>query len=103
MPSSGGGTAGTIFDISTSDLAAVAAAAKTVAHAIRQALHPEGLNLVQSNGQAASQVVPHFHFHLIPRWTGDGRGFDWKVVTGDPERIGKMADRIRAHTPAEWA
>jgi len=52
----------TIFDISTSDLAAVAAAAKTVAHAIRQALHPEGLNLVQSNGQAASQVVPHFHF-----------------------------------------
>ena len=72
MPSSGGGTAGTIFDISTSDLAAVAAAAKRVADA-------------------------------IPRWTGDGRGFDWKVVTGDPERSGETADRIRAHIPAEWA
>jgi len=39
----------------------------------------------------------------IPRWTGEGRGFDWKVVTGDPERNRATADRIRAHTPAEWA
>ena len=39
----------------------------------------------------------------IPRWTGEGRGFDRKVVTGDPERSGETADRIRAHIPAEWA
>lgn len=45
--------------------------------------------------------IRHFPRHLIPRWTGEGRGFDWKVVTGDPERIGEMADRIRAHIAAE--
>ena len=37
----------------------------------------------------------------IPRWTGEGRGFDWKLVTGDPERNRATSDRIRAHSAAE--
>jgi diadenosine tetraphosphate (Ap4A) HIT family hydrolase len=40
--------------------------------------------------------VPHFHIHLIPRWLGDGKGFDWTLVPGDPERIRAAAQRIRA-------
>jgi diadenosine tetraphosphate (Ap4A) HIT family hydrolase len=40
--------------------------------------------------------VPHFHLHLIPRWTNDGKGFDWKLVPGDRERIAKAGDQIRA-------
>jgi histidine triad (HIT) family protein len=91
----------TIFDISPVDLVAVSTTAKKVAEAIRQALHADGLNLFQSNGPAASQVVPHFHLHVIPRWKGDGRGFDWKLVKGDPDRIRATADRIRAHTHSE--
>lgn len=86
----------TIFDISPGDFSAVSSATKKVAEAIRQALQPEGLNLLQSNGEAASQVIPHFHLHLIPRWKGDGKGFDWKLVKGDPDRIRATADRIRA-------
>lgn len=38
---------------------------------------------------------------VIPRWKGDGRGFDWKLVKGDPDRIRATADRIRAHTHSE--
>jgi histidine triad (HIT) family protein len=88
----------TIFDISPADLTAVAATAKKLAEALRQALEPEGLNLLQANGAAASQVVPHFHLHLIPRWKGDGRSFDWTLVKGDPDRIGATADKIRVYT-----
>lgn len=44
---------------------------RLLAHAIRQAVRPEGLNIIQSNGPAASQTVPHLHVHLVPRWTGD--------------------------------
>lgn len=91
----------TVFDISTADLTAVAVTAKRVAEAIRRAIQPEGLNLFQANGQAAFQTVPHFHLHLVPRWKGDGKGFDWKLVKGDPERIKATADRIRAHLPRE--
>jgi histidine triad (HIT) family protein len=72
------------------------AAAKRVALAIRTALKPDGLNLLQANGAAAFQSVPHFHLHLIPRWANDGKGFDWKLVSGDRDAIGKAGERIRA-------
>lgn len=87
----------TIFDISPTDLLAVSTTLKKVAAAIHEALRPEGLSLYQANGAAASQVVPHFHLHVIPRWKGDGKGFDWKIVKGNPARIKATADRIRAH------
>ena len=86
----------TIFDADEADLGAAIATAKRVALAIRKALAPEGLNLLQANGAAAFQSVPHFHLHLVPRWTGDGKGFDWKLIPGDRTRIEAGAERIRA-------
>ena len=70
--------AATLYEAETEDLKAAIATAKKVAGAIRKALNPDGLNLLQANGAAAFQSVPHFHLHLIPRWTNDGKGFDWK-------------------------
>jgi len=43
-----------------------------VAQALREAFHPAGLNLWQSNGAAAGQEVPHFHLHVQPRRVADG-------------------------------
>jgi histidine triad (HIT) family protein len=88
--------AATIYEAETEDLKAAIATAKKVAGAIRKALNPDGLNLLQANGGAAFQSVPHFHLHLIPRWTNDGKGFDWKEVAGNREEIMGTADRIRA-------
>jgi histidine triad (HIT) family protein len=75
---------------------AAIAAAKRVALAIREALKPDGLNILQANGAAAFQSVPHFHLHLIPRWANDGKGFDWKPVPGNREVIMKNGERLRA-------
>ena len=88
--------AATIFDADAADLQAAMATAKRVAIALKQALEPEGLNILQANGPAAFQSVPHFHLHLIPRWTNDGKGFDWKLVAGDRERIAKVGGELRA-------
>ena len=88
--------AATLYDVEPEDLKAAIATAKKVAGAIRKGLNPDGLNLLQANGAAAFQSVPHFHLHLIPRWTGDGKGFDWKLVPGDREEIMDIAGRIRA-------
>ena len=87
--------AATLYDAEPEDLKAAIATAKKVAGAIRKALKPDGLNMLQANGAAAFQSVPHFHLHLIPRWTGDGKGFDWKIVPGGREEIAGTADRIR--------
>jgi histidine triad (HIT) family protein len=86
----------TLWDADLADLHAAVATAQRVAVAIREALKPDGLNILQANGPAAFQSVPHFHLHLIPRWTGDGKGFDWKLVAGDRAQIVAAGDRIRA-------
>jgi histidine triad (HIT) family protein len=88
--------AATLYDAEVEDLKAAIATTKKVAGALRKALSPDGLNVLQANGAAAFQSVPHFHLHLIPRWTGDGKGFDWKLVPGSREEIMGTADRIRA-------
>ena len=87
--------AATIFDAEVSDLQAAIATVKKVATAARGAVQADGLNVLQANGGAAFQSVPHFHFHIIPRFNNDGKGFDWKQVPGDKQQIAMNAERIR--------
>ena len=87
--------AATVFDVPTGDLQAVVATVQRVARALRTALSPDGMNIVQANGAAAFQSVPHLHFHLIPRRTGDGKGFDWALKAGDRAAIAATAEKVR--------
>ncbi|MDP9418587.1 MAG: HIT domain-containing protein [Actinomycetota bacterium] len=48
-----------------------------MAEAIRTALKPDGLNVINSAGEAASQTVFHLHIHLVPRWREDHIGNIW--------------------------
>jgi histidine triad (HIT) family protein len=41
-----------------------------VARAVRAALKPDGITIMQSNGAASNQTIFHLHFHIIPRWSG---------------------------------
>jgi histidine triad (HIT) family protein len=93
--------AATLFESEPEDLAAAIATARRVARAIRQALRPDGLNMLQANGAAAFQSVPHFHLPLIPRWTGDGKGFDWPQVLGDRAELASTGEALRAAVAAE--
>ncbi len=86
----------TLFEADVDDLKAAIATAQRVAGVLREALKPDGLNMLQANGAAAFQSVSHFHLHLIPRWANDGKGFDWKLVPGDREAITKTGERLRA-------
>lgn len=88
--------AATLFEAEVGDLQAAIATAQRVAQAIRDGLKPDGLNLLQANGAAAFQSVPHFHLHLIPRWNNDGKGFDWKLQPGNREQIMKVGERLRS-------
>ena len=44
--------------------------AKRLAGHMTEALQCDGFNIMQNNGEAAGQTV--FHFHMIPRYVGDG-------------------------------
>ena len=86
----------TVYEIAEDHLGRTAVVARRVALALQKALRPDGLNILQANGAAAFQSVPHLHLHLIPRWSGDGKGFDWKLIKGDPEKIRATGEKIRA-------
>jgi histidine triad (HIT) family protein len=87
--------AATIWDTAEADLQAAIATARKVAVGLQAAVKPDGLNLLQANGPAAFQSVPHFHLHLIPRWNNDGKGFDWPLVAGDRAQIQAVGVRLR--------
>ena len=86
-----------VFELDASTGAAVMAVTVRVARAVRAAFQPDGLSVWQSNGPGAHQEVPHFHLHVMPRWTGDGllRIYPHRVETPDISVRAAMADDIR--------
>jgi histidine triad (HIT) family protein len=49
-----------------------------LARALRgSGLQCEGINFFLADGKAAMQEVFHFHLHVIPRFDGDGFGFQF--------------------------
>jgi histidine triad (HIT) family protein len=53
----------TLYDLSAQAAKGVALAARRIALALRAALEAEGLSVIQSNGGAANQTIPHYHVH----------------------------------------
>lgn len=72
----------TIWNLNTATAAAIAVATLKVAQAVRHAVGLEGLNVIQSNGTAAGQTVPHVHVHVVPRTRGDRMGELWPPDKG---------------------
>ncbi len=82
----------TIADIPEKDLVELAKAVRKVAIAVEKATGAQGLNVTQNNGKAADQLVPHSHFHIIPRFEGDGLFSRWetkKYKEGETEETRK--------------
>ncbi|HHD7419800.1 TPA: HIT family protein, partial [Staphylococcus aureus] len=70
-----------IFETDEETMKHIGAALPKVANAIKRAFNPDGLNIIQNNGEFADQSVFHIHFHLIPRYENDIDGFGYKWET----------------------
>lgn len=62
----------TILDIPGREAGELFKAVKRVAAAVQRATKAQGISISQSNGAAAGQLVPHLHFHVIPRFLKEG-------------------------------
>lgn len=79
-------------------LAACMQSVQRVMQALQKALNADGVNLHQANGAAAGQVVPHLHFHVIPRFANDGHHWNWHAKPYEsPDTMQNMATRIKAY------
>ena len=62
--------AANLFEISGPALDKLIQGTQTIARAAQAAFNADGITIMQSNGAAAGQTVPHLHFHVIPRYEG---------------------------------
>ena len=77
-------------------LADVAKTAQKVAKAAFKALDPNGVNLLQANGEGAGQSVPHLHIHIMPRVEGDDVNLNWEQKPGDMAAIKAVYEKLKA-------
>ena len=64
---------------------------------VKKALAPDGFTLGMNHGKVSGQEVPHLHFHIMPRWLGDGGHSLQSVVSNtSAEDIKTIAQKIRS-------
>jgi len=85
-----------LFDISSENLQNLIAHTQKIARAVRDALEPEGIQIMQYNGEAGGQTVYHIHFHIIPRWHDMTLKSHAKGVMADMAQLNETASRIKA-------
>ena len=85
-----------LLEIEPEVLARVTAALQRTAKAVEKALKPEGLSILQFNGEAGGQTVFHLHFHIVPRWADREMKGHGHAPMADTATLGALADRIAA-------
>jgi len=83
-------------EIPEDQLCQLAAVIKKIGKAVKDGLGAEGYNVTENNDPISGQIVPHLHFHVIPRRQGDGLRL-WpqgKYGEGEAEEILKKLSII---------
>jgi histidine triad (HIT) family protein len=78
-----------IYDIDEDSLSHVIKSVQKVAKLLKESLKADGIKIAQNNEVAGGQAVFHLHFHVIPRYRGDGLT-DWeenKTLTEDLKTV----------------
>lgn len=85
-----------IYDLEPESAGRLFQLATMFASIIKRAFGNDGLNIIQNNGKAAGQTVPHYHLHMIPRYENDHMQLGWapdeKVTV---EKLEEYADQIK--------
>lgn len=71
---------GTLSDMSEEEWQKMSNGIFQAAAKVEKVLKPEGMNIGVNDRPAAGQVVPHMHWHIFPRWAGDGGGSVHSII-----------------------
>jgi histidine triad (HIT) family protein len=85
-----------LFDADPAMLQALIVKVQKVARGVRKALEPDGITVMQFNGQVAGQSVFHLHFHIVPRWEGVAMRGHGQSGMADKDELAALATKIAA-------
>ncbi|GLK49721.1 hydrolase [Brevundimonas intermedia] len=86
----------TLLEIEPDVLSRLTAALQRTAKAVEKALKPDGISVMQFNGEAGGQTVFHLHFHIIPRWADRPMKGHGHAPMAEAAALQPLAQRIAA-------
>jgi histidine triad (HIT) family protein len=91
-----------LHQLSDEASAAIGRVLPRLCRAVMRATGATDYNILQNNGSKAHQVVMHVHFHIIPKFGGEGLGILWpagRLADSDArELLGKMRSALENET-----
>ncbi|MGI0029831.1 MAG: HIT family protein [Nitrososphaera sp.] len=86
----------TISDMPVKDVGKLFGLSSHIARAVIEAVNADGFTLGQNNGEAANQIVPHVHVHIVPRFNNDSEMGRWPSrKTASVQELNEIAEKIK--------
>ena len=90
-----------LADLSPSTQAELGRHLAKMTESVKRATGCPAVNVVLNDGPEAGQEVPHAHWHVVPRWPGDHKGFRFAGAPYGDGQMVAMAERLRAAWAAD--
>ncbi|MCR4335543.1 MAG: HIT family protein [archaeon] len=87
----------TLLDIPEMELKELIQIVQKVGAGIMKATQADGFNILQNNKEAAGQIVPHLHFHIIPRFKDDCLKLSFGSKQGEEKELAHWESQIKKH------
>lgn len=78
------------------DLLALTKTLKKVVTGVEKSMRVDNLNVFVNQGRDAGQLIPHLHYHVVPRHKGDGVKFDIPQRKLSEEEFKDVVEKIRS-------
>lgn len=91
--------AANLFEVDPDAYARLFAVTARVARAVKAALHPPAMAILQNNGREAGQTVDHLHVHILTREAHDGYRINWDDLHATDDELERWAASIRENLP----
>ncbi len=83
-----------ITDMNVDEVAKLFSKIPKIANAIIKATNADAFSIAQNNGEAAKQIIPHVHIHIIPRYNITGTLWTKRKIMKDSE-LDILAQKIK--------
>jgi histidine triad (HIT) family protein len=90
-----------LHQLSDESAAAVGRVLPRLCRAVMRATGATAYNILQNNGSEAHQVVMHVHFHIIPKFGGEGLGILWPAGRLAESTARDLVAKMRAALEAQ--